>query len=163
MAKLFLLLGGNLGDKAKIFGDARFLLEESVGLIIDKSAVYETEPWGFESDDLFWNQVLVIDTKLEPQAVLRNTKKIEAEIGRIRKAEQYVSRLIDIDLLFYDDLILQTEELEIPHPRMIDRRFVLVPLLEVASQKSHPVFEKSIEELLAACSDQLAVTRLKQL
>ena len=160
MAKLFLLLGGNLGDKAKIFEDTRELLVERVGEIIESSSIYETEPWGFESSDLFWNQVLVIQTKLQPEEVLKNTRKIEEQIGRERKAERYVSRLIDIDLLFYDDVVLKTDELEIPHPRMSDRRFVLVPLSEITESKVHPVFGKTIAELLIECSDKLEVKKL---
>lgn len=159
MAKLFLLLGGNLGNKAKIFEDTCQMLVNSIGEIIENSSVYETEPWGFESEDLFWNQVLVIETKLQPNEILKSTKEIENLIGRERKADRYISRLIDIDLLFYDDLILKTAELEIPHPRMIDRRFVLEPLAEIASTKMHPVFEKSISVLLEECPDKLEVKR----
>ncbi len=160
MAKLFLLLGGNLGNKAKIFGETRDMLGESIGEIIEKSSVYETEPWGFESKDLFWNQVLVLETKLQPDEVLKNTRKIEDQIGRVRKANRYVSRLIDIDLLFYDDLIMKTEELEIPHPRMTDRRFVLEPLTEIAAEKIHPAYNKSVSYLLAECEDDLRVSKI---
>lgn len=160
MATLFLLLGGNLGDKAKIFENVCQMLEKSIGEIVGKSSVYETEPWGFESDHLFWNQVLVIETELQPNEVLKSTKKIEDMIGRERKAHRYISRLIDIDLLFYNDLVLQSEELEIPHPRMIDRRFVLEPLAEIASSKIHPGFQKSISALLDECQDQLGVRKL---
>lgn len=160
MAKLFLLLGGNLGDKATIFATARERLSAGLGPIVRTSAVYETEPWGFESDDLFWNQVLVVETELEPEAVLKHTKAIELELGRVRKADRYASRLIDIDLLFYDDRVLHLPNLELPHPRMIDRRFVLEPLAEVAADFIHPVFKHSIIGLLEECSDHLSVTRL---
>ncbi len=160
MAKLFLLLGGNLGDKAQIFSTARRRLEEELGAIIERSSVYETEPWGFDCEDLFWNQVVVIETKLTPVEVLKFTKSIELELGRIRKAARYTSRLIDIDLLFYDDLVFHEPDLELPHPRMIDRRFVLEPLAEVAADFIHPVFKQSIVGLLEECSDQLAVKRL---
>lgn len=160
MAKLFLLLGGNLGDKAQIFKSARQRLEEELGAIIETSSIYETEPWGFECDDLFWNQVVVIETKLTPVEVLKFTKSIELELGRIRKAARYTSRLIDIDLLFYDDLVFHEPDLELPHPRMIDRRFVLEPLAEVAAGFVHPVFKQSIIGLLEDCSDQLTVKRL---
>ncbi len=160
MAKLFLLLGGNLGDKNQIFSDARKRLEEELGPIVQLSSVYETEPWGFESEDLFWNQVVVIETALDPIDVLKHTKAIELELGRIRKAARYTSRLIDIDLLFYDALVFHEPNLELPHPRMIDRRFVLEPLAEVAADFIHPVFQQSIVALLEDCSDELAVKRL---
>ena len=163
MAKLFLLLGGNLGDKAEIFRNASELISESIGRVIKKSSVYETEPWGFESEDMFWNQVLVLDTEMLPEEVLINIKQIEDQIGRIRKEDRYVSRLIDIDLLFYDDLTLETDQLQIPHPRMQDRRFVLVPLNEVATSKIHPVFEKTIFEMLDECKDKLGVKKLENL
>ncbi|WP_107822504.1 2-amino-4-hydroxy-6-hydroxymethyldihydropteridine diphosphokinase [Mangrovibacterium marinum] len=160
MAKLFLLLGGNLGDKEQIFSKARHRLQEELGAIIEVSSIYETEPWGFDCEDLFWNQVLVIETKLLPVEVLKFTKAIELELGRIRKAARYSSRLIDIDLLFYDDLVFHEPDLELPHPRMIDRRFVLEPLAEVAADFVHPVFKQSIIGLLEDCSDSLAVKRL---
>lgn len=160
MAKLFLLLGGNLGNKEEIFRSARRRLAEELGAIVQTSSVYETEPWGFESEDLFWNQVLAIETSLSPEEVLVHTKAIELELGRIRKAARYSSRLIDIDLLFYDDLVLHEPNLELPHPRMIDRRFVLEPLAEVAAEFIHPVFKQNIIGLLEKCSDQLQVKRL---
>ena len=159
MAKLFLLLGGNLGDKAKIFKKARTRLEDELGKMIRHSSVYETEPWGFQSDDLFWNQVLVLETRLSPPDVLKITKTIEVELGRVRKAERYSSRMIDIDLLFYDDLVFHGSELELPHSRMIDRRFVLEPLAEIAPDMLHPVFRKTIIELLENCTDQLKVIK----
>ncbi|MGD9929785.1 MAG: 2-amino-4-hydroxy-6-hydroxymethyldihydropteridine diphosphokinase [Mangrovibacterium sp.] len=160
MARLFLLLGGNLGDKAQIFGAARTRLAEELGEIVQLSSMYETEPWGFQSDDLFWNQVVVLETDSTPEAVLAVTKRVELELGRERKAERYSSRLIDIDLLFYDDLVYHEPNLELPHPRMIDRRFVLEPLAEVAGDRIHPVFKLSIIELLENCSDHLRVKKL---
>ncbi|WP_423130392.1 2-amino-4-hydroxy-6-hydroxymethyldihydropteridine diphosphokinase [Gaoshiqia sp. Z1-71] len=162
MAKLFLLLGGNLGNKEQIFSTARLRLAEELGPISRSSSVYETEPWGFQSDDLFWNQVLVLDTDKSPEEALATTKIIELELGRVRKAERYSSRMIDIDLLFYDDLVYHEPKLELPHPRMIDRRFVLEPLAEVAGAMLHPVFKQSIIELLENCSDQLDVKRLEK-
>ncbi len=160
MARLFLLLGGNLGDKAQIFKSAEESLAKELGPVVQRSAIYETEPWGFECEDLFWNQVLVIETSLNPEEVLLHTKSIELQLGRVRKADRYTSRLIDIDLLFYDDLVMNEEKLVLPHPRMIDRRFVLIPLLEVAPDFVHPVFQKDIQALLDECSDKLEVKRL---
>jgi len=161
MAKLFLLLGGNLGDKRRIFARARGRLEEELGRIIRTSPVFETEPWGFQSDDLFWNQAILIETALSPGEVLKKTKAIELELGRVRKAERYCSRLIDIDLLFYDDLVLHEPRLELPHPRIIDRRFVLEPLAAIAPDLLHPVFGQTVMELLENCSDLLNVKKLE--
>ena len=161
MAKLFLLLGGNMGDKKQLFENALSRLEEELGEITQLSSVYETEPWGFQSEDLFWNQVVVINTKWSPEKILTKTQAIELELGRTRKAERFVSRLIDIDLLFYDDLVLQNSDLELPHPRMVDRRFVLDPLSEIAPDFIHPVFNKTIKVLLKDCSDPLQVSKLR--
>ena len=160
MTKLFLLLGGNQGNKALIFKEAMISLEKSVGKIIKRSSIYETEPWGFKSDDYFWNQVLIVCTELSPEEVLQHTKRIEKELGRIRTKERYCSRTIDIDMLFYDDLVLHSIDLELPHRRIIDRRFVLEPLAEVAPLFYHPVFKQTIAELLENCSDTLLVSRI---
>ncbi|MFY9152741.1 MAG: 2-amino-4-hydroxy-6-hydroxymethyldihydropteridine diphosphokinase [Prolixibacteraceae bacterium] len=161
MSKLYLLLGGNLGDKRKIFSEALLLLGHRLGTITAQSAVYETEPWGFQSADLFWNQVIEIATILSPEEVLNQTQQIEHELGRIRKSIQYDSRLIDIDLLFYDDLILNRENLILPHPRIQERKFALVPLCEIAPNLIHPVFQKSCVQILEACNDPLKVEKVK--
>lgn len=160
MAKLFLLLGGNLGDKEHIFSTARIRLEKELGKITGMSSVFETEPWGFKSNDLFWNQVILIQTECLPLQVLKRTKAIEQELGRVRGGERYSSRPIDIDLLFYDELVLHEPALELPHPRIIDRRFVLEPLSEIAPDLIHPVFGQTIMELLENCSDILQVNKL---
>ena len=157
MNKLYILLGGNLGDRKLIFSEARSRLNQWVGKITAQSAVYETEPWGFKSDDVFWNQVLEITTNLSTEEVLRYTQQIESELGRVRKSNQYDSRMIDIDILFCDDFIINQENLTIPHPRIQERKFTLVPLFEIAPDLIHPVFKKSIRKLLEECSDQLKV------
>jgi 2-amino-4-hydroxy-6-hydroxymethyldihydropteridine diphosphokinase len=161
MTKLYVLLGGNLGDKEKIFSEARDNLQNLVGEITAQSAVYETEPWGFESTDLFWNQVLEITTRLTPEEVLRKTQQTEFELGRIRKSNQYDSRTIDIDILFYGEIIVELPNLIIPHPRIQERKFVLIPLNEIAPDLKHPVFQKTIRQLLAECNDQLRVEKVK--
>ena len=160
MVRLFILLGGNQGDKSLTFKEAITNLEKSVGQVVEKSSIYETEPWGFQSNDYFWNQVLIILTQLPPEEVLQHTKRIEKELGRTRTKEKYCSRIIDIDILFYDDLVLHSVDLELPHGRIIDRRFVLEPLVEIAPLFYHPVFGQTIVELLENCSDTLAVSRI---
>jgi 2-amino-4-hydroxy-6-hydroxymethyldihydropteridine diphosphokinase len=158
MIKLYLLLGGNVGDKQKFFSEARNKLAERAGEIVSRSSIYETEPWGFESDDLFWNQVLEISTNLSPEEVLVQTQQIELELGRVRKSDQYDSRIIDIDILFYDKLIINLENLVVPHPRIQERKFALMPLCEIAPDLIHPVFKKSIRQLLDECQDNLKVS-----
>lgn len=162
MIKLYILLGGNLGDKRQIFSDARARLSRQVGTITNQSAVYETEPWGFESDDIFWNQVLEISTTFSPDVVLQQTQQIERELGRIRKAIQYDSRIIDIDILFYGQQVIELENLTVPHPRIQERKFALVPLCEIAPELIHPVFQKSIQQLLEECTDLLKVEKVTE-
>lgn len=157
MTMLYLLLGGNLGDKKKIFTEARELLGKRIGKMISLSSVYETEPWGFESDDIFWNQVLKIETAFSPEEILVKIQEIENSLGRIRKENRYDSRIIDIDILFYGDQIIELENLVIPHPRIQERKFTLVPLGEIAPDLVHPVFKKSIRQLLKECTDPLNV------
>jgi len=158
MIKLYILLGGNLGDKQQVFSEARARLSQQAGTITNQSAIYETEPWGFESDDIFWNQVIEISTAFSPETVLQQTQQIERELGRIRKATQYVSRIIDIDILFYGDQVIELENLKVPHPRIQERKFALVPLCEIAPELVHPIFQKSIQQLLDECTDPLKVS-----
>jgi 2-amino-4-hydroxy-6-hydroxymethyldihydropteridine diphosphokinase len=162
MIKLYLLIGGNLGDKEMIFSEARTRLNNTIGEITLQSAKYETEPWGFESTDLFWNQVLEIETILSAEEVLEQTQLIENEMGRIRKSNQYDSRIIDIDILFYGEDIIQLPNLVIPHPRIQERKFVLMPLNEVATEMKHPVLRKTICQLLAECTDPLRVEKIEE-
>jgi 2-amino-4-hydroxy-6-hydroxymethyldihydropteridine diphosphokinase len=159
MNEIFILLGGNLGDKSKIFEETRKLIGERIGLITRRSSVYVTEPWGFESE-LFWNQALVVTTTLNPNEILRLTQTIERIMGRIKKSDYYEARVMDIDLLFYNDLILKTSSLTLPHPKIEDRRFVLVPLNEIAPDKCHPVSGMKVHDMLRLCSDQLKVEQL---
>jgi 2-amino-4-hydroxy-6-hydroxymethyldihydropteridine diphosphokinase len=157
MIKIYLLLGGNLGNKSRIFSETRDKLNKRLGEITSRSAVYETEPWGFESSDLFWNQVLEISTKLSPEEVLRDTQQTELELGRIRKSNQYDSRIMDIDILFYGDQVINQQNLIIPHPRIQERKFALIPLCEIAPDLVHPIFQKSIRKILSECNDPLKV------
>jgi 2-amino-4-hydroxy-6-hydroxymethyldihydropteridine diphosphokinase len=158
--KLYILLGGNLGDKQKVFSETLVRLNEILGEINSQSAIYETEPWGFESDDFFWNQVLEITTDHSPEEVLHLTQQLEIELGRIRKSNQCNSRIIDIDILFYGDQIIKLDNLVVPHPQIQERKFALVPLCEIAPDLNHPVFQKSIRHLLDECQDKLHVEKV---
>lgn len=150
MAALYLSLGTNQGDRKKALETAAKYISERIGRIVQASAVYETEPWGFDSNNLFLNQVLCIDTTLDAVDILNLTQQIEIEMGRTTKSSNgvYSDRVIDIDILLYGDICMQTERLTIPHPLMQKRRFVLEPLAEIAAHTVHPVSGKTIKELL---------------
>lgn len=159
MNEVFILLGGNLEDKSKIFEATRKLIGERIGLITKQSSVYVTEPWGFDSE-LFWNQAIIAKTTLNPHEILLQTQLIEKLMGRVKNSDHYEARVMDIDLLFYNDLVLNTPYLTLPHPKIGDRKFVLIPLNEIAPNKYHPVSGLKVEEMLRLCSDQLNVERI---
>lgn len=150
MSKVFLGLGTNLGNKEENIGNAIKYIEELIGKVVSQSALYITEPWGFESDNTFINAVVAVETSLAARDVLDATKKIERLMGRTYKSvnRQYKDRIIDIDILFYDDLVINEDDLIIPHPLMQERLFVMQPLSEIAPGFVHPVLKKSIKELL---------------
>ena len=149
-------LGTNLGDKEKNLRDAVHKIEEQIGKVISLSAFYMTAPWGFESDNSFLNAAACIETELLPLEVLQKTQEIERGLGRTHKSAGgvYSDRLIDIDLLMYDDLILSATspsgaELNLPHPWMAERDFVMKPMAEIAPELVHPVLGKTMSLLLS--------------
>lgn len=150
MAKAYLSLGTNLGNKRRNLVTAAALLAERAGDILVLSEIYETEPWGFESSHRFLNAALVLETSLSPSDLLQATRLIEIEMGRIAKSDgSYEDRVIDIDLLMYDEVVMQTNRLTLPHPLMHKRRFVMEPLAEIAPDAVHPVFHKTMNQLAA--------------
>ena len=133
MHQVYLSLGSNLGDRKDNLAHAIRLIGERVGEVLRKSSFLETQPWGFESDNLFVNACVLCETTLTPRQVLRATQKIERELGRTHKSVNghYADRLIDIDILLYDDLRVDEPDLQIPHPLMFERDFVIIPLGEI--------------------------------
>lgn len=156
MPKVYLLLGGNLGDRTLYLQQARESINRQVGTLTCSSKVYETAAWGKIDQPNFLNQVLEVQTELTPEKVLQSINAIEHELGRVRQ-EHWGARVIDIDILFHDDLVLQTQRLTIPHPQLHLRRFTLLPLAELAPELKHPVLGKSITQLLQECPDELEV------
>lgn len=161
MAKQLLLLGGNQGDVIKNLQQAIEALSIHLGEAIETSAYYESEPWGFEASQNFVNQVVEFESSFTPDQLLGITQQIEIQLGRKQKTgTHYESRPIDIDILFIDNYIIETSHLIIPHPRLHQRRFTLLPLLDHWQNLFHPKLEKTILELLSICEDEGTVKRI---
>ena len=156
---IFLLLGSNLGKPTENLVSAKRLIAHRIGPLGRESSVYRSAPWGNVNQPEFLNQVIVAKTMLSPSESLRVVLEIELLMGRVRQVK-WGPRLIDIDILFYDDQIVQSDDLTIPHPAMHQRRFTLTPLAEIAPQLMHPVLNKTMLQLLAECDDELTVTRI---
>lgn len=173
MPTLYLLLGGNQGDRRQLLSHATDLIHQRIGSVVASSNIYETAPWGtFTSDEgpqNFYNQALQVVTALQPHEALHEALAIEKLLGRVRSHNSsdtgfgtvahhpiervYSSRPMDIDLILYDALVLNSPDLVLPHPRMHLRRFVLQPLCDIAPDRVHPIFKKSLSQLLQECPD----------
>lgn len=161
MARVYFLTGGNLGNREQILTLALAKMTEEIGTLYKVSSIYETAPWGFEHEKKFLNQVIVLESEYSPVEILYRLQNIEICLGRLHKGKGYNARTIDIDILFYDNLIISSERLTIPHPRIQERMFVLMPLQEILSDFVHPVLKKSISELYHKCRDKLEVKKYK--
>lgn len=146
--EIVLGFGSNLGNREEFINTSYKLLEERLGIMIKKSLFIETLAWGFESENKFLNSVAIFQTDKTPIEALRICNQIEKELGRVREGHTYQNRTIDIDILFYDDIILNTPELIIPHPLIQKRDFVLIPLKEILPQYVHPILKKKLEEII---------------
>ena len=156
MNEIYLLTGGNMGDRLHLLHRANDEIERLVGRVIKKSAIYETAPWGFGGQGLFLNQVLCVEADITASSLLQKILGIERELGRVR-VEKMGPRVIDIDILFYGSDIISETELIVPHPRIAERRFVLTPLSEIAPDLLHPIYQKTVRQLLQECPDELEV------
>jgi 2-amino-4-hydroxy-6-hydroxymethyldihydropteridine diphosphokinase len=159
MKIVFLGIGTNLGNRELNLEQAIARIEEFIGPVLMSSSIYETEPWGFQTEDKFLNLVVKAETKLTPSGLLGRILMIESLMGRVRGPDRYSSRLIDIDILLYEEMIIDEESLKIPHPLLQERRFVLVPLCDIASEMIHPVLKKSFSVLLETCTDESTVKK----
>ena len=161
-----LILGGNLGPVEKNIARALGEIERHVGSIIAKSSVYKSPPWGFKSKNAFYNIVIQIETILLPDKLLNELFIIEKKLGRVRAVparpsqSKFASRTMDIDILFYDNLIVTSSLLSIPHPGIPERKFTLLPLVEILPEFRHPVTGMTLQEMLSACPDYSTVEKL---
>jgi len=160
-AKVYLMLGTNIGSRQANLQIATAHLLKRIGEIKERSAVYETGPWGVKDQPDFLNQAILIETEWSPEQLLDVLQGIEYEMG-MRKKRKWGERLIDLDILFYNEQIIDNERLQIPHLLLTERRFVLTPLNDIAPDFIHPVFKKSIRQLLADCKDPLKVMILQK-
>ena len=159
--KAYLLIGGNVGNKFPNLERAMTLLQKQCGDITSRSSFYETAPWGNTEQASFLNLALELHTKLTAINLMLRLLETEKEMGRIRQ-EKYGPRIIDLDILLFNDEVVHTPELTIPHKELQNRRFVLEPLTEIAALIIHPVFNKTIQQLLDECTDHSEVTRLAE-
>lgn len=162
MNKVYLLIGGNMGDRMANLALSMNTIEKEIGPIRKKSSVYETAAWGNTEQPNFLNQALEIETHLSAEQVMAGLLKIEKQMGRKRLIPMG-PRSIDLDIIYFNNDIIESPSLEIPHPRLTERKFVLLPLSEIAPEFIHPILNKSTQVLLKECGDSLAVYKKSDL
>lgn len=158
--KAYIIAGSNLEPREKYIRDAINILKQDEFRIVNLSSVYESEPWGFDADTLFLNQVIELNTDHNAETLLDYLLEIEKQAGRLRNNNgEYESRILDLDILFFDKETINTQKLVIPHPKLQERKFVLVPLQEIAPSFIHPLLQKSMTTLLNECTDKGIVSK----
>ncbi|WP_276359877.1 2-amino-4-hydroxy-6-hydroxymethyldihydropteridine diphosphokinase [Daejeonella sp. H1SJ63] len=159
MHTTFLLLGSNMGDSKQYIADAIYMIGEKIGKVEKQSSLYQTASWGKSDQPDFINQAIELRTELNPESLLKSILEIEKLLGR-QRSEKWGSRTIDIDILLYEDQIIDDPDLKIPHPFLPERRFALMPLHEIAPDFIHSASGKTIEQLLLELTDELFVKKL---
>ncbi|HQR93574.1 MAG: 2-amino-4-hydroxy-6-hydroxymethyldihydropteridine diphosphokinase [Bacteroidetes bacterium 24-39-8] len=159
MSTAYLLIGGNLGNRSANLQKAVFNIEQTCGKIVQSSAIYETSAWGLTQQPAFYNQALIVSTQHSPEKLMQALLEIEIQMGRTREIKMG-PRVIDLDILLIDQLVQHTNLLQLPHPSLTMRRFALLPLAEIAPDLLHPLVQKTIQQLLEICPDQLDVQKL---
>ncbi len=164
MKPVLFSLGSNLGDREFNLVRALNLLEKHIGEMSLMSMIYETEPWGFSAENNFYNACALFETDLKPFEILNVIKSVEEEMGRVRlNTPGYDSRIIDIDIIFYSDFVFYSDQLQIPHPLMHKRNFVLIPLLDIAPFYVHPLFNRTVYDLSLMSEDTTSVLKIVEL
>ena len=156
MNTVYIQLGSNIGERESFIAKSMEQIEENIGEIITESSIFETIPWGYENQDNFLNSVIKIKTTFDAFKVLKKSQEIENTLGR-KRISKWRKRTIDIDILFYNNEIINTTKLNIPHPLIQQRKFVLIPLSEIAPNYIHPTLKKNISTLLSECKDNQKV------
>jgi len=152
MSKVYFSIGSNKGNRSQLINEAIDKIDISIGRVELKSSIYETQSWGFKSNN-FYNVCLLIESSLSVESIFNKILKIEKDMGRLKSGNKYSDRCIDIDILFVEDIIVNSKNLIIPHPRLHLRKFVLTPMLDIAPDLIHPILNKSIKQLELECDD----------
>ena len=155
----YILLGSNMGDRFANLKTAKDFINQQCGSISKESSIYQTAAWGLTEQPDFLNQVVIVNTTLDPETLMRSLLSVEETMGRVRNI-RFGPRVIDLDILLIDDFFIESDLITVPHPALADRKFALIPLNEVAAALFHPIAKKTINQLLTNCKDELVVQKI---